>query len=172
MVSPTGTICDEKAGVISYKKNSGSQDKCYVTIATGKLAYDTIKQLTDEAIIRLKAAGIIDDDLEINCVSIRNNFFGERITVSGLICGCDLIDQLEGIKPGSRLLLPINMMRSGEKYFLDDVTVAELEEKLQVNVVIVPSDGESLIKGILGEELEIGGRQIYEQTDSSDSWQA
>jgi NifB/MoaA-like Fe-S oxidoreductase len=166
------SICEDKAGGMSYKKNGGSQDKCYVTIATGRLAYDTIRQLTDEAMVRLKEAGVIDDSLELNCVAIRNDFFGERITVSGLICGCDLINQLQGIRPGSRLLLPINMMRSGEKYFLDDVTVAELEEKLQVNVVIVPSDGESLLKGILGEELEIGGRQIYEQADSSDSWQA
>ncbi len=166
------SICEDKAGGMSYKKNGGSQDKCYVTIATGRLAYDTIRQLTDEAMVRLKEAGVIDGSLELNCVAIRNDFFGERITVSGLICGCDLINQLQGIRPGSRLLLPINMMRSGEKYFLDDVTVAELEEKLQVNVVIVPSDGESLLKGILGEELEIGGRQIYEQADSSDSWQA
>ena len=60
------------------------------------------------------------------------------------------------------------MMRAGETYFLDDVTVSQGERELHVKVTIVPSDGESLLKAILGEELVTGGRQIYEQADRGD----
>ena len=136
-----------------------------LTIATGMLSGGTIRELMEEG---EKTLGT-DCWPEVQCICIRNEFFGERITVSGLICGCDLIRQLKDKELGEELLLPINMMRSGEQYFLDDVTVKELEQELGIRVTIVPSDGESLLKAILGEELIVGGRQLYEQTDRGDS---
>lgn len=79
---------------------------------------------------------------------IVNHFLGETITVSGLICGQDLIGQLKGRELGERLLLPINMLRHGEDVFLDDVTVADVARTLNVEVVPVEQDGFALCDAI------------------------
>ncbi len=72
------------------------------------------------------------------------------ITVSGLITGKDLIAQLRGKELGERLLLPCNMFRSGEEVFLDDITLPELEEALQVKIDIVKSSGQDFIEAVKG----------------------
>ena len=87
---------------------------------------------------------------KVQIYPVRNDFFGEKITVSGLITGGDLIGQLKGKDLGERLLLPCNMFRSEEDVFLDDVTLAEVEEALQVRADIVKSSGQDLIDAILG----------------------
>ena len=69
-------------------------------------------------------------NLTLQVYEIRNDFFGERITVSGLITARDLIAQLKGQELGEELLLPCNMLRSGEDVFLDDLTVADVEKAL------------------------------------------
>ena len=84
------------------------------------------------------------------------------------MCGCDILEQLREEETGREILLPVNMMRAGERYFLDDVTIEDLERTLGVRAVIVPSDGESLLKAMLGEPIQTGRRQIYEQADRSD----
>jgi NifB/MoaA-like Fe-S oxidoreductase len=80
-------------------------------------------------------------EFDIRLYAIRNDFFGENITVSGLLTGQDIRDQLKGRELGERLLLPQNVLRSGESVFLDDLTVADLEETLQVPIYIVKSSG-------------------------------
>ena len=75
--------------------------------------------------------------LNVHVYDIRNDFFGEKITVSGLITGRDMIAQLKGKPIGKRLLIPENTLRAGEDYFLDDVTVTELGEALQSTIEIV-----------------------------------
>ena len=140
-----------------------------VSIATGKLAYDTIRELIAQAKIIWDEEDLPGRWPEVTCYAIANRFFGERITVSGLVCGCDIVSQLKGKDLGEELLLPINMMRAGEQYFLDDVTISQLQKELGIKVTIVPSDGESLLRAILGEELITGGRQLYEQADRGDS---
>ena len=87
----------------------------------------------------------------IHVYCIRNEFFGERITVSGLITGQDIISQLKGQRLGSRLLIPCSMMKADEDVFLDDYTVKELSEALQVRVDIVKSSGQDLIDSILND---------------------
>ena len=72
------------------------------------------------------------------------------ITVSGLLTGQDLKAQLMGQELGDVLLLPCNLLRSGEEVFLDDVTLSELENALQVPIHIVKSDGQCLYDGMLG----------------------
>ena len=84
---------------------------------------------------------------------IVNHFFGETITVAGLVTGGDLIDQLRGKKLGERLLIPASMLRSGENVFLDDLTTADVERALGVPVVPVPQDGYELLDAICGVEL-------------------
>ena len=80
-------------------------------------------------------------------------FFGERITVAGLITGQDLTAQLAGRDLGEELLLPANMLRSGENVFLDDMTVEQVEETLQIKTVIVESDGRSFVEAVTGNRI-------------------
>ena len=89
--------------------------------------------------------------LKIYVYPITNYFFGEHITVSGLITGQDLVAQLQGKPLGSRLLLPENILRSGEDVFLDDLRVSEVEKTLQVPINIVKSSGCDFVKVILGK---------------------
>ncbi len=113
-----------------------------ISMATGKLAFRFIKQMADELVSELP--GLI-----IHVYEIRNDFFGEMITVSGLLTGQDIMAQLQGKPLGERLLLPQNVLRSGEDVFLDDVTVAELEKALQVKVDIVKSSGYEFVDAII-----------------------
>lgn len=84
-----------------------------------------------------------------------NCFFGETITVSGLITGRDLIEQLKGRALGERLLIPDSMLRAGERIFLDDVTVEQVEEALGVPVTALTADsGFDLVDAILGLPVE------------------
>ena len=114
-----------------------------VSLATGLLAAPFIKQLAAECMQEFP-------NYEIHVYPIRNDFFGERITVSGLLTGQDLRAQLTGQILGERLLLPCNLLRSGEEVFLDDVTLEELKMALQVQIDIVKSSGQDLLFALLG----------------------
>lgn len=81
--------------------------------------------------------------------TIKNNFFGESITVAGLITGRDLIEQLKGKHLGSRLLIPSVMLRREGDLFLDSVSIDEVESELGVEVVTVPNDGYVLLEELL-----------------------
>jgi len=114
-----------------------------VTIATGRLVAPFMAQLA--LLISEKYSKVT-----VDVVSIRNDFFGEEITVAGLITGQDLIAQLKDRDLGDSLLLSSAMLRSGEEVFLDDITLSQLSETLQANVRIVQSDGRDLVQAILG----------------------
>ena len=126
-----------------FQKLPGDGRKRVVSLATGKLAAPYIQELTER--IQEKYPGV-----RVYVYPIRNEFFGEQITVSGLITGGDLIAQLKGKTLGERLLLPCNMFRSGEEVFLDDVALPQVEEALQVRADIVKSSGQDLIDAVLG----------------------
>ena len=91
-------------------------------------------------------------DIKVIVYQIRNDFFGEMITVAGLITGQDLVAQLKGKPLGSRLLLPSVMFKSGEEVFLDDMTRAQAEAALQIPINIVKSGGYDLLSAILDRE--------------------
>ena len=86
--------------------------------------------------------------IKLQVFAIRNDFFGENITVSGLLTGQDIFKQLSNQKLGKCLLLPQNVLRSGEDVFLDDMTLSELENALQVPINIVKSSGCDFIEAI------------------------
>ncbi len=115
-----------------------------VSIATGRLAAPQIEHLV---------AGLAEKypKVTVHVYAIRNDFFGERITVSGLLTGQDLEKQLSVVPLGEKLLLPCNVVRSEEQDFLDDMTVAELEKTLQVPIDIVKSSGADLLYAIIGD---------------------
>ena len=81
--------------------------------------------------------------------TIENRFFGEKITVSGLITGQDLKDQLSGLDLGEKLLIPCSMLKGDEEIFLDDMTLEELSEALKTEIVIVDTGGRDLDDEIL-----------------------
>lgn len=117
-------------------------------IATGVSAAPFLQKIVD--MCREKCGNIIG-----NVYPVLNCFFGETITVSGLITGRDLIEQLKGRALGERLLIPDSMLRAGERIFLDDVTVEQVEEALGVPVTALPADsGFDLVDAILGLPVE------------------
>ena len=83
--------------------------------------------------------------------AIRNDFFGEHVTVAGLVTGQDLLRQLDGLDPESTLFLPNCMLRSGEEVFLDDVTRTQLEKTLGVKTVILQGGGAALVRAMCGK---------------------
>ncbi|MBR4083786.1 MAG: DUF512 domain-containing protein [Lachnospiraceae bacterium] len=116
-----------------------------ISMATGLLAYPYIQRM----------ANTMEEsfpELKIHVYPIVNEFFGEYITVSGLLTGQDIEKQLKGKALGTRLLLPQNVLRSGEEVFLDDFTRSDLEKSLQVPVNIVKSSGYDFINAVLGKE--------------------
>lgn len=121
----------------------GETIKRKVSIATGQLASPLIKKLTDRLCQKFPGLGV-------EVIPIRNDFFGERITVSGLLTGQDLLAQLKGRDLGDVLLLSHSMLRSGEEVFLDDMTVQDLKNSLQVPVDIVKSSGQDLVHAVIG----------------------
>ena len=82
--------------------------------------------------------------------AIQNDFFGRTITVAGLVTGGDLIAQLKGKDLGHRLLIPTNMLRAGERVFLDDVSLDDVERELGVPVLPVAQDGYELLDAMCG----------------------
>lgn len=115
-----------------------------LSAATGLLAAPLLRKLADEFMRHFPGR-------EIQVFPIRNDFFGEQITVAGLLTGHDLLEQLKGQDLGSCLLLPCSLLRSGEEVFLDDLTVTELKNALQVKIVIVNSNGQDLFDAFFEE---------------------
>lgn len=113
-----------------------------VTIATGVLAAPFLQEHAKK--IQKKYPNV-----KIQVLTVYNRFFGEQITVAGLITGQDLISQLKGAELGDRLLLTTHMLKSGEPVFLDDVTVEEAEKTLQIKISIVESSGSDLVNSIV-----------------------
>lgn len=122
---------------------TGDERQREISLATGRLMYPYIGKILEE--IRKKFPNITT-----HLYAIRNDFFGERITVSGLITGQDLTGQLKGQPLGERLLLPCNMLKIGEPVFLDDFTLEEVENSLQVKTGIVKSSGQDLLDAVIG----------------------
>ena len=113
-----------------------------ISMATARLAYPFIRDMAARMMEMVPG-------LMIHVYEITNDFFGEMITVSGLLTGQDLIAQLTGKELGEALYLPQNVLRSGEEVFLDDVTVTEMEKALQVKVDIIKSSGRDFVNAVL-----------------------
>lgn len=129
-----------------------------VSIATGQLAYPTIRMLADELESRFSW-------VRVQVYPIRNDFFGERITVTGLLTGQDIISQLKGEDLGEALLLPENLLRAGEDVLLDDITIGQIADSLQVPVNIIQSEGRFFVARILGSAHIPGvfSKELFEE---------
>ncbi len=117
-----------------------------VTVVTGAASYPFIKELSEEAMS-------LSRGLSVNVVKIKNNFFGESITVSGLLTGRDIEEQLRGITECDEILIPANALRYPEEDFLCGMTLAELSCKLGVPVRPSGEDGYSFLNALFGKEV-------------------
>lgn len=109
--------------------------------ATGVAAFPLISNIVDKAKLKWH-------NLNCKVYKIENNFFGENITVAGLLTGKDIIEQLKDKDLGDLLLLPSNMLRHEKDMFLDNVTVEELEKALNVKVEFISDDGYEFIDAL------------------------
>ena len=133
---------------------TGDDRKKELSLVTGQLVAPYMKQMVDE--IREKFPDIV-----VHIYPIRNDFFGELITVAGLVTGQDILAQLRDKRLGEYLIIPGVMLRSGENVLLDDVTTDEIAQTLQIDVCIVQSDGESFVRGIV-DAVSNEDSQTYE----------
>lgn len=138
------SLITEVEDTLRYDYETGDDRVRKKTIATGVLAAPYMKQLVEKTKEKFP-------NIDVRVITIINRFFGEKITVSGLLTGGDLIQQLSGIDLGERLLLPVNLLRSGEETLLDDLTVTDLENALQTKVRIVKSEGTDFVESLLEE---------------------
>lgn len=130
-----------------------TQNTTPFTIATGVSAAPFLREMVD-------MARQTWDNVKGTVYAIRNTFFGETIVVSGLVTGGDLIAQLKDRPLEKRLLIPANMLRSGERVFLDDVTVDDVERALNVQVTVVGQDGYELCDAM----FDVGTQQAHPGT--------
>ncbi len=114
-----------------------------VGIITGVLAADYMRHLMEK--ISEKFSGV-----QYEIFPIVNRFFGEMITVSGLVTGTDILEQLKGRSLPSRLLIPSSMLRAEQDLFLDSISLEEVQEKLNRPIEITMNDGIYLLDKVLG----------------------
>ncbi len=115
----------------------------HATLVTGMLMGEKIKEY-------VSMIEEVFPALSLDVIPIQNDYFGHKITVSGLLTGVDIINQLQGKELGETVLLPSNLLRADEAVFLDDITLDELETALQVACGIVKSSGRDFIFACLG----------------------
>ena len=150
---------EEVMDALDEKTDDGKEEE--LSIATGRLPYPYLDTLVKEIMK-------VYPGRKVHIYPIRNDFFGEKITVAGLITGQDLIAQLKDKPLGSRLLLPECMFRSGEEVFLDDITRQEVENALQVPVNIVKSSGQDFVNAVLrASEESDASYEAYELKEIS-----
>ena len=139
----------------------GDDREVKATVATGKLAAPFMEKYLEKITEKFP-------NIQVVVKPVVNHFFGENITVSGLITARDLTEQLTGMDLGEKLLLPCSMLRSGEDVFLDDITTSQLAERLQTEIVVVDEGGADFVSAVLDppDHKKLRRRQMYEQTSS------
>lgn len=118
-----------------------------VSVATGYAAYGHIKELA-------AMAERVFDGFKCEVYRVENGFFGNTVTVSGLVTGGDLINTLKGKPLGKEVLIPCNMLRHEGDLFLDGVSLTEAEEALGVPITVVDANGADFLHGMLGVNEE------------------
>jgi NifB/MoaA-like Fe-S oxidoreductase len=126
------------------------------SIVTGELAYDEILEASNK--IKKK-----NSKIQLDVYKIKNNYFGETITVAGLLTGNDIIEQMKDIINSKYLILSNNMFRKGyeladsdEQIMLDDTKIKDIESALNVEVIVVDYTGEDLIQKL--NQCKLGGK--------------
>ena len=113
-----------------------------VSIATGHSAYEFMCEMAK--CIMEKCPNV-----QIDVYKIINNFFGDTITVSGLVTATDIIDQLKDKDLGETLYIPRSMLKADEEIFLDNITLEEISNIMEIEVVPCLNEGKDFIDKIL-----------------------
>lgn len=114
-------------------------------LATGTLAYDFMQRIASKIEGKFK-------DLDLQVIPITNEFFGDTITVAGLVTGNDLVNQLkQHIDNIDGVIIPKSMLKSDEEIFLDDLRLAEAQERLGVRIITSNVDGKDLVQIFIQE---------------------
>lgn len=116
-----------------------------ISIITGVAAYQTIKKSVDKITK-------IWDNIKVNVICAKNLFFGQSITVSGLLTGSDIISAAKDTSLGSCVYISSSMLKSDQDIFLDDMTLAQVSEVLKVPVIPTQTDGACFVRSVLGIE--------------------
>ena len=135
---------DEFNEAIRQAQYSGG--KKHVSVVTGAAAFGFISDIC-------KKTEQTFPDVTVTPYKITNEFFGENVTVSGLLTGKDIIRQLQGKPLGSKLLIPKNALRADDVVFLDDVTLDDVAKALSVEGCAVEVDGAAFLEGVLAAVL-------------------
>lgn len=114
-----------------------------VSVATGASAYTMVKKLCDK-LCKIK-------NLTVNTYKIINNFYGESVTVSGLLTAGDIYSQLKDKPLGDELLIPANALKADENVFLDDITLEQLSGMLNIKITPCCEDGAELLHKLIGD---------------------
>jgi putative radical SAM enzyme (TIGR03279 family) len=122
-----------------------SNETVAVDIATGESFYPVLKQMTDMAMEKY------GNKVKIYVHKVKNEFFGGNVSVTGLLTGTDLVNQLKGNLKTDRLCLCRDVLSDNADIFLDDMTVPQLENQLGTNVEFYSCDGYDLLSGIMKE---------------------
>jgi len=122
------------------------ESKRKISIATGKAAYELIVEIVDKCKQKW-------DNLECEVIGVKNDYFGELITVAGLVTATDIKAQVKDKNLGEEMLIPAVMLRNQRDMFLDSITVDELSKEIDVKITTVEVDGYSLVDAILGREF-------------------
>lgn len=136
-------LWDETRQALNEMEQDPLQSPRKVTLATGVAAYELLKQIG-------QACQEKSPFLDCTTVAVVNHFFGERITVAGLLTATDLIEQLKDKDLGEELLIPASMLRNEGDLFLDSISIDEVSEKLGVRVTPVGNDGWQLVDAVFG----------------------
>ncbi len=129
-----------------------------VSVVTGKAAESLLKELSALAEERFPG-------LRVTVTAVENRFFGENVTVTGLLTGGDIAGTMKEKDPGEALLICESTLRYEHDRFLDDKTPEELERELGVPVLMVKNDGYSLLCAMLGEKEESRCEVLYGEAD-------
>jgi len=130
-------------GVEDVSELASMTAKRHVSVATGVASYPLVSSLAR----RIES---LTDKVKIDVYEIKNCFFGESITVSGLLTGKDIYEQLRDKPLGDALMIPRNALRVGEDVFLCGMTLSELSEKLKTNIRVCENDGFDFIDAAFG----------------------
>ena len=140
-----GLLCrlkDEYETAVRLDPDEGQAEKRKVIMACGT----SVAPFLQDLVTRHPVSGV-----EIQIKPIINYFFGETVTVSGLITGQDLVAQLKGEK-ADEILITESMLRQGEEIFLDDMTLEQAQQQLGIRITPVPDDGADLLYALRGTE--------------------
>lgn len=128
--------------LLSVEENKSTMSQKKIAVITGMLAADFMRRCAQKIMTRYSA-------VEIEVLPVVNRFFGEQITVSGLVTGKDILEQMDQSSHFDLVLIPENMVRYHTDVFLDDITLSEIEEICHAPVRLVAVDGGAFLNAVI-----------------------